>query len=74
MSVSFIRQCVGGCLCNSRSVIGVGVEEEDRKHTWMEDADSVSGVFPVTFLCVCYDYVLRSGCVKKCFLLRSIMI
>lgn len=22
------------------SVIGVGIEEEDRKHTWMEDADS----------------------------------
>lgn len=27
-----------------RAVIGIGIEEEDRKHTWMEDADSVSGV------------------------------
>ena len=25
----------------SRAVIGIGVEEEDRKHTWMEDAESV---------------------------------
>lgn len=25
-----------------RAVIGIGIEEEDRKHTWMEDADSVS--------------------------------
>lgn len=24
-----------------RAVIGIGIEEEDRKHTWMEDADSV---------------------------------
>lgn len=30
--------------CNifSENVIGVGVEEEDKKHTWMEDAESVS--------------------------------
>lgn len=26
----------------SRAVIGVGVEDEDKKHTWMEDAESVS--------------------------------
>ena len=26
----------------SDTVIGIGVEEEDRKHTWMEDANSVS--------------------------------
>ena len=24
------------------NVVGVGVEEEDRKHTWMEDAEAVS--------------------------------
>ena len=23
-------------------MIGIGVEEEDRKHTWMDDAESVS--------------------------------
>jgi len=28
----------------SNTVIGVGVEEEDRKHTWMEDANSVSEI------------------------------
>lgn len=26
----------------SETVIGIGVEEEDRKHTWMDDAESVS--------------------------------
>lgn len=26
----------------SRAVIGVGVEDEDKKHTWLEDAESVS--------------------------------
>lgn len=29
---------------HSNTVIGVGVEEEDRKHTWMEDANSVSEI------------------------------
>ena len=28
-------------------VIEIGVEEEDQKHTWMEDADSVSTVSSV---------------------------
>jgi hypothetical protein len=28
-------------LC-SRNVVGHGVEEEDQKHTWMEDADAVT--------------------------------
>ena len=32
---------------HSRAVIGVGVEEEDRKHTWLDDAESVS--YHVTF-------------------------
>ena len=29
------------CFVCSDTVIGIGVEEEDRKHTWMEDANSV---------------------------------
>ena len=29
----------------SNTIIGHNVEEEDRKHTWMEDADSVGVVF-----------------------------
>jgi pre-mRNA-processing factor 6 len=29
------------CALHSRAVIGIGVEEEDRKHTWLEDAQSV---------------------------------
>ena len=33
-----------------RAVIGVGVEEEDQKHTWMEDAESVSSQFIIPYL------------------------
>jgi hypothetical protein len=29
----------------SENVIGFGVEEEDRKHSWMEDAESVGPPF-----------------------------
>uniref|UniRef100_U3J6F5 Pre-mRNA-processing factor 6 n=1 Tax=Anas platyrhynchos platyrhynchos TaxID=8840 RepID=U3J6F5_ANAPP len=32
---------VATCQAIMRAVIGIGIEEEDRKHTWMEDADSV---------------------------------
>ncbi|PIO30272.1 hypothetical protein AB205_0028180, partial [Aquarana catesbeiana] len=28
------------CQAVTRAVIGIGIEEEDRKHTWMEDAES----------------------------------
>lgn len=35
LEVVFIPLC-------SRAVIGVGVEEEDRKHTWLDDSESVS--------------------------------
>ena len=34
----------------SRAVIGVGVEEEDKKHTWMEDAEAVSTVSVIKHL------------------------
>ena len=37
----------------SKHVISVGVEEEDRKHTWMDDADSVS-----LFICLFIAYYL----------------
>lgn len=33
---------VATCQAVIRAVIGIGIEEEDRKHTWMEDAESVS--------------------------------
>lgn len=42
------------CFFFSRAVIGVGVEDEDKKHTWMEDAESVS--FLVIYL-VKYSYM-----------------
>lgn len=33
---------VATCQAVIRAVIGIGIDEEDRKHTWMEDAESVS--------------------------------
>lgn len=33
-----------------RAVIGIGIEEEDRKHTWMEDADSVCPAVTLGFV------------------------
>ena len=32
------------CQAVIRAVIGIGIEEEDCKHTWMEDAESVRSV------------------------------
>lgn len=36
---------VATCQAVIRAVIGIGIDEEDRKRTWMEDADSVSACF-----------------------------
>ena len=52
--------------CFSRNVIGHGVEEEDQKHAWMEDAEAVSLTlvlatsFPLIclFLRVCQSVIL----------------
>lgn len=40
---------VATCQAVIRAVIGIGIEEEDRKHTWMEDADSVSTDTSISF-------------------------
>lgn len=40
---------VATCQAVIRAVIGIGIEEEDRKHTWMEDADSVSIQYEAPF-------------------------
>ena len=37
------------CCFDSRHVVGYGIEEEDRKHTWMEDSEAVS--FSALYLC-----------------------
>lgn len=37
------------CQAIMRAVIGIGIEEEDRKHTWMEDADSVCPAVMLVF-------------------------
>ena len=44
----------------SRAVIGVGVEEEDRKHTWLDDADSVSK--HVIIVSLSRDYYVLTTC------------
>lgn len=36
---------VATCQAVIRAVIGIGIEEEDCKHTWMEDAESVRPQF-----------------------------
>lgn len=45
---------VATCQAIIRAVIGIGIEEEDRKHTWMEDSDSVrasSCIHKFTYSC-----------------------
>lgn len=44
---------VATCQAVIRAVIGIGIEEEDRKHTWMEDADSVRTDLLFIFLLYC---------------------
>ena len=44
------------CCFDSRHVVGYGIEEEDRKHTWMEDSEAVS--FSALYLCQPYIYIL----------------
>lgn len=43
---------VATCQAVIRAVIGIGIDEEDRKRTWMEDADSVSR---------CLLYILKTS-------------
>ena len=47
--LSFSCHTVHVYLIFRRAVIGVGVEEEDQKHTWMEDAESVSSQFIIPY-------------------------
>ena len=39
-----------------RAVIGIGIEEEDRKHTWMEDADSVCPAVMLVLVCFFFNW------------------
>lgn len=47
---------VATCQAVIRAVIGIGIDEEDRKHTWMEDADSVSTFFKNIVRTEIYNY------------------
>ena len=43
-------------------MVGYGVEEEDRKHTWMEDSEAVSLVSRLSYVVfVCGHQGRRSG-------------
>jgi len=44
-----------------RAVIGIGIEEEDRKHTWMEDADSVRAAVMLCFFSKLGEVELEPG-------------
>lgn len=41
------------CQAIIKAVIGVGIEDEDRKHIWMEDAEAVR----LFSSCACFTYL-----------------
>lgn len=52
---------VATCQAIMRAVIGIGIEEEDRKHTWMEDADSVRAAVMLCFFSKLGEVELEPG-------------
>ncbi|XP_059158001.1 pre-mRNA-processing factor 6-like [Physella acuta] len=59
------------CQAIIRSVISVGIEEEDRKHTWMEDADSCASHQAYECARSIYAYALSEFPSKKSIWLRA---
>lgn len=45
------------CYVCSDIVIGIGVEEEDRKYIWMEDVNSVSKIEELSILFLNYMFI-----------------
>ncbi|XP_006882247.1 PREDICTED: pre-mRNA-processing factor 6-like [Elephantulus edwardii] len=56
---------VATCQAVMRAVIGIGIEEEDRKHTWMEDADSCVAHSALECARAIYAYALQVFPSKK---------
>lgn len=54
-----------------RTVIGVGIEDEDRKHTWIEDAESCAAHGAFECARAIYAYALKAFPNKKSIWLRA---
>ncbi|XP_058800576.1 pre-mRNA-processing factor 6 [Phymastichus coffea] len=59
------------CQVIIKSIIGVGVEEEDRKHTWMEDAETCAQQQAYECARAVYAYALTAFPSKKSIWLRA---
>ncbi|CAJ0965970.1 unnamed protein product, partial [Ranitomeya imitator] len=59
------------CQAVVRAVIGIGIEEEDRKHTWMEDADSCVSHGALECARAIYAHALQVFPSKKSVWLRA---
>ncbi|XP_013383916.1 pre-mRNA-processing factor 6 isoform X3 [Lingula anatina] len=59
------------CQAIIRAVVGVGVEDEDRKHTWMEDAESCASQGAVECARAIYAHALSVFPSKKSIWLRA---
>ncbi|XP_065063649.1 pre-mRNA-processing factor 6-like isoform X2 [Rhopilema esculentum] len=64
-------QSVATCQAIIRAVIGIGVEEEDRKHTWMEDAESCAAHGAYECARAIYAHALAVFPSKKSIWLRA---
>uniref|UniRef100_UPI00358DE5CD pre-mRNA-processing factor 6 n=1 Tax=Myxine glutinosa TaxID=7769 RepID=UPI00358DE5CD len=62
---------VATCQAIIRAVIGIGVEEEDRKHAWMEDAESCIVHSALECARAIYAYALQVFPSKKSVWLRA---
>ncbi|KAG8513272.1 Pre-mRNA-processing factor 6, partial [Galemys pyrenaicus] len=62
---------VATCQAVMRAVIGIGIEEEDRKHTWMEDADSCVAHSALECARAIYAHALHVFPSKKSVWLRA---
>lgn len=59
------------CQAVTRAVIGIGIEEEDRKRTWMEDAESCVSHGALECAHAIYAYALQAFPMKKSVWLRA---
>ncbi|PIO15618.1 hypothetical protein AB205_0017190 [Aquarana catesbeiana] len=59
------------CQAVTRAVTGIGIEEEDRKRTWMEDAESCVSHCALECAHAIYAYALQAFPMKKSVWLRA---
>ncbi|KAL3184787.1 hypothetical protein MRX96_005887 [Rhipicephalus microplus] len=64
-------QSILTCQAIIRTVVGIGVEDEDRKHTWMEDAEAVAAQGALECARAIYAHALSVFPSKKSIWLRA---